>query len=188
MNIDQVKQKKCFYCEKLRAHISAVACVDNQRNADDSHNKCCLNCEKGKQMKEMVEKVKSWNWNPHTRIGYCSGCGEFKIIKDIKNWLCSKCEYRAKNNKEINKMENKEKQSKEIYEMDNNKRTITLDFTEHKELYEKIIKEAKEQFRPVELQVLFMINLFFQIIDKNREKESKEATHSISTFGKILKN
>ncbi|GAB6161928.1 hypothetical protein JCM12298_10870 [Desulfothermus naphthae] len=161
--IEQEKQRRCFYCEKLHAYLTATACRDNQLHADPNNGKrYCLNCEMGKKVKELIYKAKKWGWNPNKRIGTCTVCKQFTVIKDMNKWLCPTCAYRSTKNTK------KKKQIKEEVIMENKERqTVTLDFTEYQELYEKLIKEAKEQFRTKEMQILYILNQFFQPAKEN---------------------
>jgi len=151
--IEQEKQKRCFYCEKLNAYLTATACLDNQKNADPYNGKRhCLNCEMGKKVKELVQKAKKWKWGIQ-KIGNCSECKKFTLIKDSDKWLCPACYYKLnKKNKKEEKMNN-EKNKKQL--------TISLDFTEYQELYHKLVEEAQKQFRPIKMQILFIIDRFF---------------------------
>lgn len=150
--VEQEKQKRCFYCTKLNAYITAQACIDNQNNAEPYDRKsCCLNCKEGQVVKELVETARRYKWSIR-RIGNCSGCNEFTLIHDSKRWLCSKCYHKLRKNKI---------QQEEVNMKQEEKNIIKLDFTEYQTLYEQLTKEAKEQFRTVEMQILFIINQFF---------------------------
>ncbi len=153
-------RKTCTDCSK---RLQYIAKIENNPEAFFRQKPLAHNVQKQKENKIMTEEK--------TRI--CCRCKEekpltseffHKKLKDKEgfNTICSSCRSIYRKEHEASKKNNL-KIIDNINPATNERNILNLDFSEHPELFNKIREIAKEEFRPMENQVLYWINKNLQI-------------------------
>lgn len=138
------KEKKCIDCaiepdikkdlEALQSEKSETLQFKLDKQNQNNMQKLEQKQEKQKQNEKETEKKK----------------------KEVKKKMGKK-EKEVKKEREVKKEEKQEKEKKKELGL-----KIEVDFKEYEELYKKLVKQAHQDFRTPELEILWILNEFFK--------------------------
>lgn len=92
---EELKSRKNFFCEKLKASIPPSTCYARKRSLNENNNgpsfPYCVSCKKGDEMiSEPFEEKKRTLKNGS--VGTCDCCGRILSLRNYgSKWCCSSC-------------------------------------------------------------------------------------------------
>lgn len=160
-NVAMWIEQNTFYCERMHARIRPDVCMQNQKAAksgdaarrDSIIDVACINCEQGRRIAmELVKQKNTAQQNRCARCGkpfepYKQGCVTVKTV-------CPSCV-------SIGNPE-KRRSPLKVHE-------IRIDLSKHPDVLEALQKEAEEEFRTLEGQVMWILR---EYCGRNKNRSS----------------
>lgn len=163
MDIEKWKEINTFYCEKLKIYLSPEQCKANRERPDASgweakfiirRPPACKTCTDWQHLCEKVYKQRQEHTMADKTIK-CLECG--KETENFGRGLCRACYLRLRKEGRLPPKETRKKQEAIMQQdsFDEKKYRITVDFGRIPEVFDFISKKASQEFRTVEMQVLW---------------------------------
>lgn len=153
--------EECVALFRIQKYIECKNCITGQENSDknlEHHNKPEIKNMKPDEKISIQRKEKTKR---------CCRCKEYKSLskfhrnkrtKDGLQWHCTDC------SKLYNEEQRRENFTRRVVENEKNieKCMVVVDFKNHKDLLDKLVESSRVNFRLLENEILYMLNIQIQ--------------------------
>jgi len=192
-----------FDCERYHARISREACIERQsktgrqRSVSSTFTQLgCENCEQGREiMSEQGKEMEIKAEKTETLASkVCSHCKEGKPIEEFHinrasktgyDYFCKAC--KKIRDKERRARKDAPQETKAVPAVAPPENTIKIDLQEYPAIFDSLKREAKDEFRTIDQQVLYILNRRFSTMDEDTQGPHRVEDYSTRIPKSIIK-